>query len=148
MERQRGERGVSGGAPASTSRCRPRAARGQRGPLLCRSSPHTDNEGWSAGKDVQSSLTVCVPSELSTVSSVTIQLLWPPSAPPLSSWSLSQTQTHTHTHTHKNVHLVLRQVMITHAFIIFCTAADSILHESHHHHQCSSPPPPPPYICL
>lgn len=88
----------SGSAAVSMSRCRLRAARGQRGLPLCRVSPHRDNEGWSAGKDVQSSLTVCVPSELSPVSSVTIQLLWPPSAPPLSSWSLSQPVTHTHTH--------------------------------------------------
>lgn len=88
------------------SRCRLRAARGQRGLPLCRVSPHRDNEGWSTGKDVQSSLTVCAPSELSPVSSVTIQLLWPPSAPPLSSWSLSRPVTHntlsprTHTRTH------------------------------------------------
>lgn len=91
------------------SRCRLRAARGQRGLPLCRASPHRDNEGWSTGKDVQSSLTVCVPSELRPVSSVTIQLFWPPSAPPLSSWSLSQPVTHNtlslHTHTHTNASL-------------------------------------------
>lgn len=91
------------------SRCRLRAVRGQRGLPLCRASPHRDNEGWSSGKDVQSSLTVCVPSELRPVSSVTIQLLWPPSAPPLSSWSLSRpvtrthARTHAHTHTHANM---------------------------------------------
>lgn len=40
-------------------------------------SPRRDNEGRSSGKDVQSSLTVCVPSELRPVSSVTIQLPGP-----------------------------------------------------------------------
>lgn len=87
----------------SMSRCRLRAAKGQRGLPLCRASPRRDNEGWSFGKDVQSSLTVCVPSELRSVSSFTIQLLWPPTAPPLSSWSLCQPVTHnTHTHTNPN----------------------------------------------
>lgn len=79
MERQRGERGA-------VVRLSPRAdvvwgQREGRAACLCAAfSPHRDNEGWSSGKDVQSSLTVCVPSELRPVSSVTIQLLWPPSA--------------------------------------------------------------------
>lgn len=97
------------------SRCRLRAVRGQRGLPLCRVSPHRDNEGWSTGKDVQSSLTVCVPSELRPVSSVTIQLLWPPSAPPLSSWSLSRPVTHNtlnaHTHPHTYTHKRTLQYM-------------------------------------
>lgn len=63
----------------SVSRCRLRAERGQaERAAFVTGSPHRDNEGWSAGNDVQSSLTVCVPSELRAVSSVTIQLLWPP----------------------------------------------------------------------
>lgn len=110
----------SGSAAVSMSRCRLRAARGQRGLPLCRASPHRDNEGWSTGKDVQSSLTVCVPSELRPVSSVTIQLLWPPTAPPLSSWSLCQPVTHNtlsqHTHTHTQI------VTGIHANIYMCHA--------------------------
>lgn len=113
----------SGSAAVSMSRCRLRAVRGQHGLLLCRASPHRDNEGWSAGKDVQSSLTVCVPSELSPVSSVTIQLLWPPLAPPLSSWSLSQPVTHsslprTHKHMDSCMQVQMHKYVLDHANIL------------------------------
>lgn len=115
----------SGSAAVSMSRCRLRAARGQRSLPLCRVSPHRDNEGWSTGKDVQSSLTVCVPSELRPVSSVTIQLLWPPSAPPLSSWSLSQPVTHkthsyhadSHTCTHRSTCMQLQTYMCIYVYM-------------------------------
>lgn len=76
-------------------------------------SPRRDNEGRSSGKDVQSSLTVCVPSELRPVSSVTIQLPWPPSARHchhghylgLCEGGSRNPCAHTHTHVFLNEHV-------------------------------------------